>query len=160
MYMYMRWNLGCCLGMGVIKENGRGSGEIPLLLFCLFLKYLTRYMLQTSCVDENHHFLTYSAKNPEKILCFYGKKLIFADFYVYFQCIQISEGALILCVTVTSYEVQWYWYSFWYRGGPYLYTGSNYRGIRCVLYRKSREGVATTPPSEDVLQKIPQEGEG
>ena len=28
-------------------------------------------MLQTSYVDENHHFLTYLAKNPAKITCFY-----------------------------------------------------------------------------------------
>ena len=28
-------------------------------------------MLQTSYVDEDHHFLTYSAKNPAKIRWFY-----------------------------------------------------------------------------------------
>ena len=33
-------------------------------------------------------------------------------------------------------------------------------GVSNVPYRKSREGVATTPSSEDVLQKIPQEDEG
>ena len=38
------------------------------------------------------------------------------------------------------------------RGVPYLlaYTGI---GVSSVPYRKSREEVATTPPSEDVLQK-------
>ena len=45
------------------------------------------------------------------------------------------------------------------RESPYLYTGSKYRGIGS-LYRKSREGVATTPRSEEVLQKIPQLDEG
>ena len=44
-----------------MKKNGRG-GEIARLLFCQFLKYLARYML---------HFITYSAKIPAKILCFY-----------------------------------------------------------------------------------------
>ena len=64
-----------------------------------FFKYLTRYVRQTCYVDENHHFLTYSAKNPAKIPCFYdflSKKLSFAHFHVYFQCIQIFEGALTL----------------------------------------------------------------
>ena len=32
-------------------------------------------------------------------------KSIFANFHVYFQCIQNSEGALTEGVTVTSYEV-------------------------------------------------------
>ena len=41
-------------------------------VFCPFIRYLTRYMLQTSDVDKNHYFLTYSAKNPASIPCFYG----------------------------------------------------------------------------------------
>ena len=91
--MYMRWKLGVSFRYG-----GRGVGEFPWILFCPFLKYLRRYMLQTSYVDENHHFLTYSAKTSP---CFYffrlfSETLIFANFYVYFQCIQISEGALTL----------------------------------------------------------------
>ena len=46
------------------------------------------------------------------------------------------------------------------RRGPYrAYTSvAKYRGIKHSV--KSREGVATTPPLEDVLQKIPQEDEG
>ena len=39
--------------------------------FVHFFKYLTRYVLQTCYVDENHHFLTYSAKIPVKIPCLY-----------------------------------------------------------------------------------------
>ena len=45
------------------------------------------------------------------------------------------------------------------KGGPYLYTVANI-GVSGILYRKSREGVATTPLLEDVFQKIPQEDEG
>ena len=56
--------------MGVIKENGRGGLVKSHDFYCLFLKYLTRY-IQTCYVDENQHFLTYSAKNPAKIPCFY-----------------------------------------------------------------------------------------
>ena len=84
-------------------------------------------------VDENHYFLTYSGKkscaNP-MFLRFFGVKLIFANFHVYFQCIQISEGALtlwlhsdviwrLIVLILVSMD----------RGGPYLYTGSKYMGI-------------------------------
>ena len=132
---YMRWNLGVSFGYGgVIKENGRGGGWwIPWLLFYPFLKYLARYMLQTSYVVDNHHFLTYSAKNPAKIPCFYDffiKKLIFANFHVYFQCIQISEGALTLwCHSDVIWSSVVLILVSMDRGGPYLYTGSKYRGI-------------------------------
>ena len=38
-------------------------------------------------------------------LRFVSEKSIFANFHVYFQYIQIWEGALIFDVIVTSYEV-------------------------------------------------------
>ena len=60
-----------------------------------------------------------------------------------------------------SYEVQWY--SFWYQWIEEVHTFTLVAniGVSGVPYRKSREGVPTTPPpSEDVLQKIPQEDEG
>ena len=56
-------------------------------------------MLQTCYVDETHHVLTQSAQNPAKIPYFYNffsEKSIFANVHVYFQYIQISEGALTL----------------------------------------------------------------
>ena len=43
------------------------------------------------------------------------------------------------------------------RGCPYYTLVANI-GVSGILYRKSRKGVVT--PSEDVLQKIPQEDEG
>ena len=92
----------------------------------------TRYMLQTCYVDENHHVLTQSAQNPAKIPYFYNffsEKLIVPNFHVYFQYIQISEGALTYDVIVTSYEVHFILVSM-NRGGPYLYTGSKYRCIK------------------------------
>ena len=45
------------------------------------------------------------------------------------------------------------------RGGPYLYTGSKYRGIRHSIKKIQGRGY-NKPPSEDVLQKIPREDEG
>ena len=120
------------------------------MIFIWPIRYLTRHLLQTCYADENHHFLKYSAKNPAKIPCFYdfsfSKKLIFANFHVYFQCIPISEGALTLrrhsdviwssmLLILVSVD----------RGGPYLYTGSKYKSISGVPYRKSREGVAIYP---------------
>ena len=126
---------GVSFGYGeVIKEMVEGVGKIPWLLFCLFLKYLKRYMLQTSYVDEDHHFLTYSATNPVKITRFYdflAKNRFFAYFHIYFQCIQISKDALPLwqhskiiwssmVLILVSMD----------RGGPCLYTGSKYRDIR------------------------------
>ena len=45
------------------------------------------------------------------------------------------------------------------RGGPHLYTGSKYRDIRRSLW-KIQGGGCNNHPSEDVLQKIPQEDEG
>ena len=53
------------------KENGRGVVKPHDSYFVHFFKYLTRYVLQTCYVDENHHFRTYSAKNNAKISCFY-----------------------------------------------------------------------------------------
>ena len=55
-------------------------------------------MLQTSYVDENHHFLKIQPKILRKshVSTIFSEKLIFANFHVYFQYIQISEGALTL----------------------------------------------------------------
>ena len=70
--------------------------------FVYFFKYLTRYVLQTCYVDENHHFLIHRPIQPKilqkshDVSMFFREKLIFANFHVYFQCIQISEGALTL----------------------------------------------------------------
>ena len=88
-------------------------------------------------VDENYHFLSYLARNSAKIPCFYdffSEKLIFANF----QCIQISEVALIYNVTVKSYEVQWY--SFWYQWIEKVHTCTLVANIgeSGVMYRKSR----------------------
>ena len=69
------------------------------------------------------------------------EKLIFANFHVYFQCIQISEVRWLYDVTVTSYEVQWY--SLWYQWIEEVHT------YTLVANRVS-----------GVLQKIPQEDEG
>ena len=65
-------------------------------------------------------------------LRFFREKTHFANFYdVYFQYIQICEGALTLCrhsdaiwssmvLILVSMD----------RGDPYLYIGSKYRGIK------------------------------
>ena len=154
--MYMRWNLGVSFGYrGLSKKMVEGVGEIPWLLFSPFLKYLTRFMLQTSYMDENHHFLAYSAKKScenSMFLRFLAKKMIFANFHAYFQCIQMSEGVLILwrhsdviwnsmVLILVSMDREY----------PYLYTGSKHR-VSGVPYRKSREA--------DVLQKNTSGGQG
>ena len=89
--------------------------------FVNFFKYLTSYVLQTCYVDENRHFLyTYSAKNPAKIPCFsdfFSKNfIIFSNFHVYFQCIQISCHMKFNVLILVSMD----------RGGPLLYIGSKY----------------------------------
>ena len=90
--IYMRWNLGVSFGWGSSKRMVGRVGEIQwFFILHPFLKYLTRRMLQTFCVDENHHFLTHSAKNPAKIPCFYeffSKKLIFDN-----SCIHIFKAS-------------------------------------------------------------------
>ena len=54
-------------------------------------------MLQTCYVDENHYFLTYSAKIPAKISCFYdffSEKLIYAiyaNFHVYVKFPRVAD---------------------------------------------------------------------
>ena len=91
----------------------------------------------------------------------FSKKLIFAHFHVYFQCIQISEGSLTLYeVTVTSYEVQWY--SFWYLWieKVHTYTLVANIGVSGILYRKSREGLQQPPSFGGCVTKLPQEDEG
>ena len=149
--LYIRVEImGCRLGMGVIKENGReGLVKSHYFYFAHFLNIWQDMCFKTCYEDENHHFLSYSAKKSAKIPCFYdffSEKKMFANFTYYFQCIQISKGALTLwrhsyiiwssmVLILVSME----------RGTPYLYTGSKYTCIR---------------RSEDVLQKIPQEDEG
>ena len=71
--------------------------------------------------------------------------------------IQISEGALTLwryrdvlwspmILILVSMD----------RGGIYLYTGNKYRGIRLLCKENPGRG-CNNLPSEDVLQKMPQE---
>ena len=142
---------------GVIKENGRrGVGEIPWSLFCPFLKYLTTYMLQTSYVYENHHFITYSAKNPAKIPCFYNflaNNWFLLIFMYIFNASKFPRAPWLYDVTVTSYEVQWY--SFWYQWIEEVHTNTLVAniGVSGIPYRKSREGVATTPLGRTCYKK-------
>ena len=137
----------CHLGMGSQQsENGRGGwwNPIPWFLFCQLLKYLTGYVLQTCYVDENHHFLTYSAKIPAKIPCFYAfflaKNWFLLIFTYIFNAFKFPTGRWLYDVTVTSYEVQWY--SFWYQWieEVHIYTLVANIGVSGVPYRKSREG--------------------
>ena len=133
----------------------RGVGEIPWLLFCPFLKYLTRHMLQTSYVDENHHFLTYSAKNPAKISCFndfLAKNWFLLIFMYIFNASKFPKARWLYEVTVTSYDVQWY--SFWYQWieEVHTYTLVANIGVSGVPFKKNPGG-CNNPHSEDVLQK-------
>ena len=124
--------LGCRLGMGSSKRMiDGGVGKIPWFLFCPFLKYLTRYVLQTCYVDENHHFLTYSAKNLAKIPCFYdflAKNWFLLIFMYIFNVSKFPRARWLyiwslMVLILVSMD----------RGGTYLYTGSKYRGITlCV----------------------------
>ena len=72
---------------------------------------------------------------------FFSQKLFFANFHVYFQCIQISEDVLDLW---RHSEVQRY--SFWYQWieEVHTYTLLANIGVLGVLYRKSWEGFAIT----------------
>ena len=86
---------------------------------------------------------------------------IFCPIFTYiFNASTFPRVRLLYDVTVTSYEVQWY--LFWYQWieEVHTYTLVANIGVSGVQYRKSWEGVATPPPSEDVLQKIPQQDEG
>ena len=75
----------------------------------------------------------------------FSEKLIFVNFHVYFQSIQISDGALTLW---RHSDVIWSSMVLilvsMNRGGPYLSLVANIGG-QGVPYRKSREGVGTTP---------------
>ena len=112
-----------------------------------FFKYLTRYVLQTCYVDENHHFLTYLARNPAKIPCFYDflakDWFLLIGMYI-FNASKFLRERWLYYVTVTSYEVQWY--SFWFQWieEVHTYTLVANIGVSCFLYRKSR-GVSTSP---------------
>ena len=93
-------------------------------------------------------------------LQFFSEKWFLLIFMYIFNASKVPRARRLYDVTVTSYEVQWY--SFWYQWieEVHTYTLVANIGVSGVSYRKSREGVATTPYSEDVLQKIPQEDEG
>ena len=86
-------------------------------------------------------------------LRFFNETLIFANFPVYFQCIQISEGALTsrrhsdviwgsMALILVSMD----------RGGPHLYSGSKYRGHQAFYIENPGRG-CNNPPSEDVYGK-------
>ena len=91
---------------------------------------------------------------------FLAKNLFLLIFMYIFNASKFPRARRLNDVTVTSYEVQWY--SFWYQWieEVHTYTLVANIGVSGVPYRKSREGIATTPYLEDVLQKIPQEDEG
>ena len=56
--------------MGVVKDYGGGLVKSHDFYFVHFINIL-QDIIQTCYVDENYHLLTYSAKNPAKIPCFY-----------------------------------------------------------------------------------------
>ena len=118
-------------------------------------------MIQTSYVDGNHHFPTYSAQNPAKIPCFYDFLVKNWFLLLYnFNASKFPRGCWLYDVTVTSYEVQWY--TFWYqwKEGVHTYTLVANIGVSGVLYRKSREGVTTTPFGGRVTKKKISGGRG
>ena len=137
----MRWNSGVSFGYGVIKENDRGGLEKSHDFYFVHLNILIRYMLQTSYVDENYHFLTYLAKNSAKIPCFYDflvKNWFLLIFTYIFDASKFPRahsnviwGSVILILVSMD------------RGGPYLYTGCKYRGIENPGRWVQQ---ATTPP--------------
>ena len=105
-------------------------------------------MLQTFYVDENHHFLTYSAKDPAKIPCFYDflvKNWFLLIFAYIFNTSKFPRACWLYDVTVTSYEVQWY--SFWYQWIEEVHTHTLVAniGVLGILYRKLREGLQQPP---------------
>ena len=66
-------------------------------------------------------------------------------------------------VTVTSYEVQWYsiWYQWIEKFHTYTLVLEANIWVSGILYGIENPGTGLQqPPSEDVLQKIPQEDEG
>ena len=148
---------------GSSKRMVEGVGEIPWFLFCPFLKYLTRYVLQTCYVDENQDLLTYSAKNPAKIPCFYdflAKHWFLLIFTYILNASKFPRARWLYDVTVTSYEVQWY--SFWYKWieEVHTYTLVANIGVSGAFRIENPVRGLQHPSSENVLQKIPQEDEG
>ena len=106
-------------------------------------------MFHTCYVDENHHFLTYSAKNPVEIPCFYdflAKNWFLLIFRYIFNVSKFRWVRRLYDVPVPSYEVQWY--SFWYQWIEEVHTYTLVANIWVsgVFYGKSREGVAATSP--------------
>ena len=91
---------------GVIWVGWRAASKImvgggwwnPIIFICPFHKYSTRHMLQTCVVGENYHCLHNKTKFVRKsdVSKMFSEKSIFANFHVYFQYIQICEGALTL----------------------------------------------------------------
>ena len=143
-FLYLQWLLSAHLDIySVIKELLTGPKPPPadICSGCLRISSLLVCWCGVWLVDSVHGSLSTwwevtkvkgerrvikSCENP-MFLWFFSKKLLFANFHVYFQCIQISQGALTLwrhsdviwssmVLILVSME----------RGGPYLYTGSKY----------------------------------
>ena len=122
-----------------MSNNTRKLRKLKIQINSIFVLCLGLFLKQIFWFCENYDFLR--------------ENLIFANFYVYFQCIQVSEGALTLwshsdviwssmVLILVSMD----------KGGPYLYTGTKYSRIRRSVYN-IQGGGCSNPPSEDVLQK-------
>ena len=78
------------MGGGVVKENGRGGWWNPMTFILSISEMFDKiYASNFLCIDE----ITLQKSHVSMI---FSQNLIFANFHVYFQCIQISEGALTL----------------------------------------------------------------
>ena len=154
--MYMRWNLGVSFGYG-------GSSKIIVgglvkshdFYFAHFIN-----ILQDICSKLTMYMrIIISLHNQSKILRksyalrFFSKKVMFANFRVYFQYIKICEGTLTLwrhsdiiwssmVLILVSMD----------RGGPYLYTGSKYSGIKRSVQKIQGGGCNNAPFGECVTK--------
>ena len=133
---------------GIIKENGTGGWWNPMIFILSLSSIFDKICASNFLCRRESSFLPYSAKNPAKIPCFYDS-LVKSWFLLIvthiFDASKFPRAPWLYDVTVTSYEVQWY--LFWYQWIEEVrtYTLVANTGVSGVSYRKSREGVATTP---------------
>ena len=159
---------GVVLVWGIVKDYGRGArGWWNPMIFILSISYIFYkiYAPNVLCRWESSFPYIISQKSCENSIFydFLAKNQFLLIFMYIFNTSKLARVRWLWRHSDVIWRVQWY--SFWYQWIEEVHTyntlGANI-GVSSVPYRKSREGVATTPtPSEDVLQKMPlQDDEG
>ena len=139
---------GCRLGMGDVKDYSGGVVKSHNFHFVYFINILQDICFNLLCRWESSipHIISQTTGENPMFLWFFRKKIDFLLIFMYIlNTFKSARESWLNDVMVTSYEVQWY--SLWSQWIEEIHTYTLVAniGVSSILYRKSREGIATTP---------------